>query len=68
MKTLPFQHRPEPTSRTILSTPSHPRALKAVETAGEKLGVELRAVPIRTVEDFDGAFATMTQERVLFST
>ena len=46
------------------TTPSHPRALKAVEAAGEKLGVELRAVPIRTVEDFDGAFATMTQERV----
>jgi len=46
------------------TTPSHPRALKAIEAAGEKLGIELRMVPAQTLEDFDGAFSTMTQEGV----
>jgi putative ABC transport system substrate-binding protein len=46
------------------TTPSHPAALKAVETGGEKLGVQLLMVPTATVEDFDGAFSTMTRERV----
>ena len=46
------------------TTPSHSRALPAVETAGEKLALELRMVPARGLEDFDGAFATMAQERV----
>jgi len=46
------------------TTPSHPRALKAIEAAGEKLGVELRMVPSQTLEDFDGAFSTMKQEAV----
>jgi ABC-type uncharacterized transport system substrate-binding protein len=46
------------------TTPSHPRALKAIEAAGEKLGVELRMVAAQTLEDFDGAFSTMTQEAV----
>ena len=43
------------------TTPSHLRALKAVETGGERLGVELRMVPTRTREDFDDAFSTMTR-------
>ena len=46
------------------TAPSHRPALQAVETAGEKLGVQLLMVPARTVEDFDGAFATMSRERV----
>jgi len=46
------------------TTPSHPRALEAVEAAGEKLGLELRKVPARSVGEFDDAFATMAQERV----
>jgi putative tryptophan/tyrosine transport system substrate-binding protein len=46
------------------TTPSHPRALKAIEEAGEKLGIELRMVPAQTIEEFDGAFSTMTQEGV----
>jgi putative tryptophan/tyrosine transport system substrate-binding protein len=46
------------------ATPSHRPAMQAVEAAGEKLGVQLLMVPARTVEDFDGAFATMTRERV----
>ena len=46
------------------TTPSHSRALQAVEAAGEKLGLDLRKVPARSLEECDGAFATMTQERV----
>src|SRR5262249_22766448 len=46
------------------TTPSHPPALKAVETGGEKLGVQLVMVPTATFEDFDRAFSTMTRERV----
>jgi ABC-type uncharacterized transport system substrate-binding protein len=37
--------------------------LPAVETAGEKLSLELRMVPARGLEDLDSAFATMAQER-----
>ena len=46
------------------TTPSHVPALKAIEDAGEKLSVELRMVPARTLEDFDGAFSTMVREAV----
>ena len=46
------------------TTPSHQRAVPAAQAAGEKLGVQLLMVPARTVEDFDGAFSTMTRERV----
>jgi ABC-type uncharacterized transport system substrate-binding protein len=46
------------------TTPSHPRALQAVEAAGERLGLDLRKVPARSLEECDGALATMTQERV----
>jgi putative ABC transport system substrate-binding protein len=46
------------------TTPSHPRALRAVDAAGEKLGLALRKVPARSLEEFDAAFAIMTQERV----
>jgi putative ABC transport system substrate-binding protein len=46
------------------TTPSHARALQAVEAAGEKLGLDLRKVPARSIEECDAAFATMTQERV----
>ena len=45
------------------TTPSHPLALKAVEAAGEKLGVAILTVPVRTVEDFDKGFMTMARER-----
>ena len=41
----------------------HRTALKAVENAGEKLGVQLVMVPVRTVEDFDAAFATLAQQK-----
>jgi putative ABC transport system substrate-binding protein len=46
------------------TAPSHRPALQAVETAGEKLGVQFVMVPARTVEDFEGAFATMSREHV----
>jgi putative tryptophan/tyrosine transport system substrate-binding protein len=46
------------------TAPSHRPAVQAVETAGEKLGVQLVMVPGRTVEDFEGAFSTMSREHV----
>ncbi len=46
------------------TTPSHPPALKAVEAAARLLGVELHRVEARVLEEFDGAFAAMTRERV----
>src|ERR1700746_1051574 len=46
------------------TTPSHPRALSAIEVAAEKLGIECRMVPAQTLEDFDGAFSTMTRDGV----
>jgi len=46
------------------TAPSHRPAVQAVETAGEKLGVQLVMVPARTVEDFEGAFSTMSREQV----
>ena len=46
------------------TTPSHSRALQAVEAAGEKLGLELREVPARSLEEFDPALGMMTQQGV----
>jgi ABC-type uncharacterized transport system substrate-binding protein len=47
-----------------LTAPSHRPALQAIETAGQKLGIQLHMAPVRTAEDFDGAFAMMARERV----
>jgi putative tryptophan/tyrosine transport system substrate-binding protein len=44
------------------TTPSHPYVLKAVEAVGASLGVQLLMAPVRTVEDFEGAFAMMARE------
>ena len=46
------------------TTPSHGPAMQAVEAVGEKLGLQLLLVPAQTVEEFDGAFSTMTRERM----
>ena len=46
------------------TTPSHSRALQAVEAAGEKLGLELREVPATSLEELEPALATMAQENV----
>jgi len=45
-------------------TPSHPTAIKAIEAASEKLGVELVMTPAGTITDIEGAFSTMTRESV----
>jgi putative ABC transport system substrate-binding protein len=45
------------------TTPSHEPALKQVEAAGEKLGLQLIITPAQTVLEFDAAFAIMTRER-----
>jgi putative tryptophan/tyrosine transport system substrate-binding protein len=44
------------------TTPSHLRALEAIERAGQRLSVELKIVPARNLEDFDGAFSTLARE------
>jgi putative ABC transport system substrate-binding protein len=46
------------------TAPSHRPAVQAVETAGKTLGVQLVMVPMRTVEDFEGAFSTISREHV----
>ena len=46
------------------TTPTHPYVVKAIEVAGQKLGVQLLMVPVQTVEDFERVFSTMTRERV----
>jgi putative ABC transport system substrate-binding protein len=45
-------------------TPSHTVAVKAVEAAGERLGVQLHLVPLVTVEDIERAFASLVGEKV----
>jgi putative ABC transport system substrate-binding protein len=45
------------------NAPHHP-ILQAIEIASAKMGVQVQLAPVRTVEEFEGAFATMVQERV----
>jgi len=45
------------------TTPSHAPAVRAIEGAGQKLGVQLALVSARTAEDFGPAFATMAQKQ-----
>jgi len=47
-----------------LTAPSHRPASHAIEAAARQLGVQILAVPVRTPEDLDGAFAMMARERV----
>lgn len=44
------------------TTPSHPTAIKAIEAASEKLGVELIRAPAKTISEIEGAFSTMARE------
>jgi putative tryptophan/tyrosine transport system substrate-binding protein len=44
--------------------PTYAVLKQAVVGAGEKLGVQLQIVPVRTAEDYDGAFEIMARERV----
>jgi putative ABC transport system substrate-binding protein len=46
------------------TTPSHPTAIKAIETASEKLGVRLVMAPAGTITDIEGAFSTLRREGV----
>jgi putative ABC transport system substrate-binding protein len=46
------------------TTPSHVPALKAIKEAAPQLQVQLYMVEARVAEDFEGAFAAMSQERV----
>jgi putative tryptophan/tyrosine transport system substrate-binding protein len=45
------------------TTPSLPPAMKAVDVAGQRLGLQLIKVPAQAGEDFDGAFALIARER-----
>jgi putative ABC transport system substrate-binding protein len=47
-----------------LSAPSHRLASAAIKATGEKLAVQIQEVPVETADDFDAAFATMSQARV----
>jgi putative tryptophan/tyrosine transport system substrate-binding protein len=47
-----------------LTAPSHRPASHAVAAAAQQLGVQILAVPVRTSEDLEGAFAMMARERV----
>jgi putative tryptophan/tyrosine transport system substrate-binding protein len=58
---------PQPKRIAVLSnptTPSLPPAMKAVDAAGQRLGLQLVKVPVQASEDFEGAFAVMARERV----
>ena len=46
------------------TAPSYRPTLQAAETFRAKRGVQLRAVGVSTVAEYDGAFATMAQARV----
>jgi len=46
------------------TAPSYRPFLQAAEGAGGKLGVQVLTAGVSTVADFDGAFATMAQDRV----
>ena len=46
------------------ATPSHSLALKALEPASEKLGIQLQMVPVLRAEEFDSAFAAMTAQHL----
>jgi len=58
---------PQATRIGVLWSPtmaSHTLVLQAIHTTALKLGLELRLVPARTAEEFDGAFARMVREGV----
>jgi putative ABC transport system substrate-binding protein len=46
------------------TTPTHPYVLKTVEAVAQQLKIELVAVPVQAVDDFEGAFSRLMRERV----
>jgi putative ABC transport system substrate-binding protein len=45
------------------STPSHPTALKGIESAGTKLGLQLILTPAQSVPEIEAAFSAMSQQQ-----
>jgi putative ABC transport system substrate-binding protein len=45
------------------TTPSHTVVVKEVEVTAQNLGIQLLMLPIESVADFEGVFATMTREQ-----
>jgi len=45
------------------ATPSHKPGLKAVEAAGQALGLRLQTLAVRSATEFDSAFSAIVQER-----
>ena len=45
-------------------TPSNPPAVKALQAAAERLGLQLLVLPLRTADEIDSVFATLTTEQV----
>lgn len=46
------------------TTPTHPLVLKAVDAVAQQLKIELVAVPVQAVGEFEGAFSRLMRERV----
>jgi putative ABC transport system substrate-binding protein len=46
------------------TTPSHPPALKVIESSARQLGLHPVMIGAKAAEELDGAFATMVRERV----
>jgi ABC-type uncharacterized transport system substrate-binding protein len=58
---------PQPTRIGVLwepTTPSHQPAVKAVEAAGTKLGVDLLLMPLHKFEDFEQTFSFMGRDHL----
>ena len=45
------------------ATPSHGPGLKAIEAAGPSLGIEIQSVAVRSVKEYESAFAAMVRAR-----
>jgi putative ABC transport system substrate-binding protein len=50
----------------VLWSPTAPHGpiLQAIELAAARMGIQVQLAPVRAVEEFEGAFATVAQERV----
>jgi len=45
------------------ATPSHGPGVKAIESRGRAMGLRIYAVAVRTLDELDGAFATIAEEK-----
>jgi putative ABC transport system substrate-binding protein len=46
------------------ATPSHRPGLRAIDIAAPSLGLQIKHVPVRNADEYDGAFAAMANDRV----